>query len=392
VLVLDNPIQDYAWGATDGLSELVGTEPTGGPEAELWIGAHPSAPSTLADGRTLDLAVSDDPDALLGSEVTGRFGPRLPFLLKVLAIGAPLSLQLHPSTPQAEEGFAREEGEDVAIDDARRTYKDPFAKPELLVALAPTWVLVGLRSGSDAASALRRLGDPALEDLIDLVADGADARDGLVHLLDAEDPARAALTAAAARADGGADPAAAWVRKLAAAHPDDPTALAPLLLDLVHLSPGDGIFLPAGVPHAYLEGAGVELMAASDNVVRGGLTAKHVDRRELVRLLAPPGTDALAMDGGPSDDEPHCYLPPVPDIALRRVEPRGDEVEAPVDGPGPALVLATGGSAAVSIDGQVVELGRGRAVLVPPAERSRCRLSGTGPIWWATVGEPSPSR
>lgn len=386
MLVLHNPVKDYAWGAVDGLSRLVGRSPTGGPEAELWIGAHPSAPSVLDDGRTLDEAVSSDPAGLLGPVVRSRFGDRLPFLLKVLAIGAPLSIQLHPTTPQAEEGFDGEESAGVALDDPTRTYKDRFAKPEVLVALEPTWVLTGLRSGAEAAEALRALGDPATDELAAMVADAPDARDALVHLLGVDDDERGALAAAAGRAGGTSDPAATWVARLAATHPDDPTALAPLLLGLAHLAPGDGVFLPAGVPHAYLEGAGVELQGASDNVVRGGLTAKHVDRRELVRLLAPPGADAKPMGTDGNGGGPRRYLPPVPEIALRRIHVTGD-APAPETGPGPALVLGTSGSATLAVDGEEADLTGGRAVLVAPGERERCRVAGTGLVWWATVSD-----
>lgn len=393
MLILHNPVKDYAWGTVDGLSRLLGSSATGRPEAEMWIGAYPSAPSRLDDGRPLDQAVAADPDALLGPTVRTRFGDRLPFLLKVLAIASPLSIQLHPTTPQAEEGFDREDSDGVALDDPRRTYKDRFAKPEVLVALEPTWVLAGLRSGAEAASALRRPGDPALEPLAALVVDAPDARDALVHLLGADDDERAVLAAAAvALAHDDGDPAVGWVTRLAASHPDDPTALAPLLLGLSLLAPGDGVFLPAGVPHAYLEGAGVELQGASDNVVRGGLTAKHVDRHDLVRLMAAPGTDAQPMGRSPDAAEasgPRRYLPPVPEIALRRIQAQAGGAPAPVDGPGPALVLGTGPTTTVAVDGEVIELGGGRAVLVAPAERDRCRVAGTGLVWWATVADAS---
>lgn len=383
MLGLANPIQTYAWGSVDGLVPLVGSAPTGDREAELWIGAHPKAPSTTSDGRPLDAAVADAPADLLGPEVVDRFGERLPFLLKVLAIGAPLSIQLHPDPDQAAAGYAREQEAGTPLDAPDRTYKDPYAKPEVLVALAPTWVLVGFRRGTDAAARIRSLG-PEARPLADLVSDQPDARKGLIHLLTADDEEREVLAGLAGRAGAG-DDARSWVRRLAAAYPGDPTALAPLVLDLRKLHAGEGIFLPAGVPHAYLEGAGVELMAASDNVVRGGLTPKHVDTAELIELLAPPGTGAVPMPGDTVDLGIRRYAPPTPDITLHRLEAGGRAMPVP-PGTGPALAVATGGTAVLTTDDDRCELGEGRAVLVRPDERATCRVRGPGVVWWATTG------
>jgi mannose-6-phosphate isomerase len=389
VLGLANRIQPYAWGSIDGLTTLVGTSPTGKEEAELWVGAHPAAPSTVAgdgpsDGTHLTDAIDEDPDALLGPAVVERFGARLPFLLKVLSIGAPLSIQLHPDPDQAAEGFAREEDEGRPIDAPERSFKDPYAKPEVLVALVPTWVLVGFRPGTDAAARLRALGSDATRALADL----PDARRALVHLLTATGEDREALALAASRAGAG-DDARSWVRRLAAGYPGDPMALAPLVLDLRQLSPGEGVFLPAGVPHAYLGGAGVELMGASDNVIRGGLTPKHVDTETLVDLLAPPGVSVEPMPGDAVALGVRRYDPPVPEITLHRLEAGSRAMAAP-PGTGPALAVATGGSAVLTTDDDRVELGEGRAVLVPPAERASCRVRGPGVVWWATVGDDDP--
>ncbi len=388
MFLLDNTVRDYAWGAVDGLARLVGTDPTGGPEAELWVGAHPGAPSRLADGRSLADVVAADPAGVLGPEVISRFGSRLPFLLKVLAIGAPLSIQLHPSPEQAREGWDREEAAGVPLDAPHRTYRDPFAKPEVLVALEPTDVLVGFRPGGDAAAALRAVGDPATDALAEMVDGEPDARLALGRLLDAEGDERDRLAEAAEGQDGTAA-ARTWVRRLATAYPGDPTTLAPLVMERHRLAPGEGVFLPAGVPHAYLEGAGVELMAASDNVVRGGLTPKHVDRAELARLLAPPGVGVQFLPGEDEAAGIRAYLPPVPDIALRRIDVDGP-VAAPREGPGPALILSTSGEVRVVV-GEVDAgtLGAGRAVLVLPTEREGCRLEGRGTAWWATVASPA---
>jgi len=388
VLALTTRLQAYAWGAVDGMAELAGTEPTGGPEAELWAGAHPKAPSLLDDGRGLDEVVAEGPERLLGRHVVDRFGPRLPFLLKLLCIARNLSIQLHPTAAQAQEGFAREEAAGIELDAPSRTYRDPFAKPEVLVALRPTWILAGFRRRADVVSDLRRLGDPVLDPLTERMAGAPDGRDALAHLLGVSGPERSALAAAAARADDCSDTAViGWIRRLAAAYPHDPTALAPLLLELRRVSPGEGVLLPAGVPHAYLHGAGVELMGASDNVVRGGLTAKHVDPAELARLLAPPGVAMVALPGRDVAEGTRLYDPGEAEIALHRIEPDGSAVTAP-SGHGPALALAVGGAPEVTTaSGRTEVLGRGRAVLVSASERSACRISGTGSVWWATTGD-----
>lgn len=383
MLELANQVLAYPWGAVDGLARLVGTRPTGGPEAELWVGAHPAAPSRAPDGRTLAEVVADDPPAVLGDEVAARFGDRLPFLLKVLAIGAPLSIQLHPSQVQAEAGFAREEAAGVPLDAPERTYRDRSAKPEVLVALEPTWVLAGFRTGPDAAAHLRTAG---LDDLAAHAEGAGDARGAFVALLSAHDRERRRLAAVAAGADPAASEELAWVSRLAGHHPGDPTALAPLVLDLRRLDTGDAVYLPAGVPHAYLCGAGVELMGASDNVVRGGLTTKHVDAAELVAVLAPPGTGVDHLRPRPAGPGVLRYRAATPEIALLRVEPSEEAVAVP-PGPGPALVLPVGGPATVVAGGRRVLVGDGAAALAVASERAHLAVTGPVGAWVATVGD-----
>ncbi len=392
MLALTNSVKDYAWGAVDGVARLVGTPPTGGAEAELWVGAHPEGPSVTDDRRALHEVVAEDPVALLGAEVAARAGDRLPFLLKVLAIGAPLSIQLHPTREQAEAGFRREEDEGLPRDHPRRSYRDPRAKPEVLVALAPTWVMAGFRTGASAAAALAPLAaDHAVAALRRRVEGEPDARAGLIHLLSAPDEERAALATAATAWKPGEGPEGRWVAALARAYPGDPTALCPLLLDLRLMAPGEGLFLPAGVPHLYLEGAGVELMGASDNVVRGGLTPKHVDREELLRLLAPPGTGPVHLPGEVAGDGHTTYAPGVPELALHSVALGPDPVALAAAPEGPALVLVLGGGGVVDVGDEAIEVGEGRAVLVTAPERPAARISGSGTAWWATVGAPAPS-
>jgi mannose-6-phosphate isomerase len=158
---LENPVRHYPWGSTGAIPHLLGREPDGRPHAELWVGAHPTGPSLLAEqrpGARLDEAIEARPQAMLGAQVAERFGARLPFLMKVLAAGMPLSLQVHPDAEQARAGFAAEEAAGVGRDSPLRRYRDPFHKPELLVALEPFEALCGFRPPAEPAAALGGVG------------------------------------------------------------------------------------------------------------------------------------------------------------------------------------------------------------------------------------------
>lgn len=398
MLLLHNSVRRYAWGRLDGLAALVGSEPSGGPEAELWVGAHPTAPSIVAGdpaGRTLAQVIASDPGRWLGAELTAQGAVTLPFLLKVLAVGAPLSLQAHPSAEQAEAGFAREEGAGIALDAPDRTYRDANPKPESLVALTETWALCGFRPPAEAADLVTASGIPGLDPLVAALGRGTREahRHALAWLLSLEGADRAAVARAAAASS---DPAGAtdrsepswWVAALATRYPGDPSCLAPLLLHLVCLAPGDAVHLPAGNLHAYLDGAGVELMAASDNVLRGGLTPKHVDVDELLTVLSfepgvPPGPTHKDLGGGLStyDSGEQAY-------GLAVIEPGAGPLE--IEPTGPSLLLATGGAVDLAGTGGGLSIDGGDAVFVPPGEGPLI-VSGPGRLWWATVGDALPT-
>ncbi|MGN6218085.1 MAG: mannose-6-phosphate isomerase, class I [Microbacterium sp.] len=380
LIPLANAPRDYAWGSGTLIAELEGRAPSGRPEAEVWFGDHPGDPSETPDGRTLDAWIASD-----GSDV-GIPAP-LPYLLKLLAAASALSIQAHPSKAQAEAGFAREEAAGIARDAADRTYRDDNHKPELIVALSEEFrALAGLRDlnasrrliaglGEGAAPLAERLAEPdaSLAAVIGwLLSDGADA-------------ARDVISAAVS---GESDEFAAeldLVRTLEAGFPGDPGIVVALLMNLVTLRRGEGLFVPAGVLHAYLEGLGVELMAASDNVLRGGLTPKHVDAAELVSVLDPaPGLPPVIL---PRDlgDGVRAYDVPIADFALYAVTP--GEAPATVSLDGPAIALATSGApiveGAASLSSSV--LAPGGAVLVTPGEGS-LRVSGSGELFIAQPG------
>ena len=252
----------------------------------------PTSPASLDDGRPLDKAIALDPEALLGARVAERFGPRLPFLLKVLAADSPLSLQAHPSTEQAEAGFAAEEAAGIPHDDPTRTFKDRFHKPELILALTTFEALCGFRPVEGSLHCLAKLEVPELKPTIAALARGG-LRAAIPQLLALEPERRAELVEAvaesASRFVAAQDPefinTYRWAARLAAAYPGDPGVVISLMCNHLKLEPGEAVFLPAGNLHAYLSGAGIEVMASSDNVLRGGLTGKHVDLAALIEVL-----------------------------------------------------------------------------------------------------------
>ncbi len=420
MLLLDNPIQNYAWGSRTSLAKLLGRPPSAQPEAELWIGAHPKAPSLLEDGRSLLAAIVSDPDRMLGSAVHERFGAQLPFLLKVLAVDSPLSLQAHPNLEQAARGFAREELAGVPLGAPERTYKDENHKPELLCALTPFEALSGFRPPAEAAALFEGLGVTSTDVAAQLRQRGPEPhRAAFATLMSLSGEARAKVTSDVlsrcerARA-GVAGPFAAsinWACKLAAQYPGDIGAVASLLLNHLALAPLEAVYLEAGRLHAYLSGTGVEIMANSDNVLRGGLTPKHVDVPELLRVLVFDSPQVLPTPTHVSPAGEITYLTPAPEFRLSRIDlPRAGSGEGQgrfaASVSGPEILLCVEGQVGVELSSGPVALGAGRLVphaglalgsatrrvLGPgkacflPASAGAYELEGKGRIFRATLG------
>jgi mannose-6-phosphate isomerase len=339
------------------LAQLQGRPvPSDGPEAELWLGAHPGDPSTVEDKDGpvgLDALISADPHGVLGAEVAGEFGPRLPYLLKVLAADSPLSLQAHPNAEQARAAYAAQQ----ADPEAPRNYTDEFHKPEMLVALTPFAALCGFRAPEVSAAVLAEFDLPALAPVITDLRMGVSGIPDAVRTLltwprdDRPLLIESVVRVARDRATTGTHPYAddfALAVDLAAHYPGDPGVLVALLLNHVRLAPGEAIWMPAGNLHAYLHGAGVEIMAASDNVLRGGLTPKRVDVDELLRVLRFEVLDEVILP--PAEVAPGVVTWPVParEFALHRVvlDDSVPEVRLPVRGP--RLVLAVRGEVTVT--------------------------------------------
>jgi mannose-6-phosphate isomerase len=385
--LLEPVTQPYAWGSHTVIAELQGRPaPTAKPEAELWMGAHPSAPSGVerAGARTtLDAVIAADPAGELGAECAARFGGRLPFLLKVLAAQTALSIQVHPSREQAEAGYLAENERGLAPRDKSRNYVDDWPKPEILCALTPFEVLAGMRTAADAAALLRAL------DVTELAVLAAELESGsgttalsrsLATILTWPAAGRGAfvdaVVAACERvAAGGGEYAAACAAaaRLAGEHPGDLGIVASLLLRHAVLQPGEAVFLPAGGLHAYLHGAGVELLANSDNVVRAGLTAKHIDVPELLKLTDPavgvPVVEPRPLGGGL-----YVYDSPAPEFRLYRAELGPAEVTLP--GGGARILLCVDGAATLRASTGVLKIGRGESAYLSAADDA---VTASGP-------------
>jgi len=297
--ILKNTVQDYAWGSLTAIPELLGQPATGSPQAELWMGTHPKAPSQVYhDGKWESLlqVIESHPEDVLGKEASEKFGGKLPYLFKVLAAAKPLSIQAHPNSRQAKEGFARENRLGISLMASNRNYKDDNHKPECICALTRFWGMNGFRGIPEISGYLRSLCKDVLEGEIALLESLPDSQ-GLKRLFQSlltmpPEKKTAAVRSAVSRAGsfGGpkdllADPVYPWIQRLHAEYPNDLGVLFPALFNLFCLEPGQALYLASGEPHAYLDGVGIELMANSDNVLRGGLTPKHVDVPELLNVL-----------------------------------------------------------------------------------------------------------
>lgn len=429
-VTIANTPRDYAWGSTSAIAEFRGVAPSGAPEAELWLGAHAGSPAVVVDEASVghaDLAewIAAAPEQALGARLA-RHGARLPFLLKLLAAAEPLSLQAHPTPEQARAGFAREEADGVPVSAYDRNYRDEFHKPELIVAVSETFdALSGFRPLDEVAGILQTL---RAADAADAAPDPG-ALDLLAAHLGSEEPLRDTVEWLLRDGRGGDTGEAAWVTErvtalaasdparrspyalsfetvgtLAEVYPGDPGIVISLLLNRVRLRRGESLYLAAGNIHAYLAGLGIELMAASDNVLRGGLTPKHIDVTELLEVLdftpiAPPRLEPEPVAPGVV-----AFRPDVPDFVLYRAEPAStsgtaaldagagdqasDAARVPLDGP--AIVLAEGGS--LRLRGRLGEsrLARGEAAYVTPDEGA-VEITGDGIAWVATTGAPEAS-
>ena len=373
-------IRDYAWGSRSAIASIQGRPvPSAGPEAELWLGAHPRAPAALPTGP-LPRALAADPVGLLGTGVVEEFGARLPYLLKLLAAKVPLSIQAHPGPVRAREAYAA----------GHPSYTDPYHKPELLVAVEEFDALCGFRAPDVSAELLAGLAVDQLKPVVEALRRGPveQCLRGAVELLMSWPVGeRAELVGAVAAADP-------FAAELAGHYPGDVGVVVALLLNRVRLGVDEAVWMPAGNLHAYLRGTGMEIMAASDNVLRGGLTPKPMDVPELLRVLrfevlADPVVRPVLVAPGVL-----TWPTPVREFALHKAVVKTAELTLP--GIGPRIVfclrgtvsLAVGDSLAASDDeDDGLALGPGEAAFVPATD-GPVRCTGDGVLFQAgTAGE-----
>ncbi len=392
---LENPIQNYAWGSHSAISRLLGTaSPSAQPEAELWLGAHPRASSRVRGGQALAQLIERDPERLLGEAVTARFGARLPFLLKVLAAEAPLSLQAHPTVEQAQAGFAAEDAKGIALDASERNYKDRSHKPELICALTPFTALCGFRSVAQTLELFRTLRAPRtqfVDRLLDRLQTDADLPRAFSLLMAL--PPEEKREIAAQTLDRCTDLAAfegpfqrefSWAVRVGMLYPNDVGIVTMLLLNLVRLAPGEAIYLPAGNLHAYLQGVGIEIMANSDNVLRGGLTPKHVDVPELTRVLDFKAGPVPVLQGE-MQGSARVYQTPAPEFELSSFELRAGEAPIAADRRGPEIVLCEHGRLELECGSEKTALPQGDSLFIAASEPAYT-IRGEGRLFRASVG------
>ncbi len=398
---LENSIQEYEWGSKTAIAELLGQpSPSPVPQAELWMGAHPKAPSLVLLGNrkvTLQKFIDCSQERVLGAEVSERFSGALPFLFKVIAAAKPLSIQAHPNLAQAREGFARETAQGISLNAFDRSYRDRNHKPEILYALTNFWAMDGFRPFGEMLGLLKRVSfrsiDPSVESL-----SKTPNRSGLKIFFRAlmtlsEEKKRGAVDEAVEWASNHRDEEDAetsdvreWILRLNREYPGDIGVVCPLILNLLHLQPGDAFFTQAGVLHAYLEGAGIELMANSDNVLRGGLTKKYVDVRELLHILSFEPTHFRKAAVNTPADGVYEYESPAEEFLLSRIFLRNHNHYEERTNRSVSILLCTEGHVRLRNlgDKKEIVMKKGESVLVAASVGS-FRVSGHGVIFKASV-------
>jgi len=356
---LTNQPMDYAWGSTNLIPDYFGVEPTGKPMAEIWFGTHDGSPTQVKD---LDVSLQD-------LRVARGMPDRLPFLLKILAAAAPLSIQAHPNPVQAKEGFAAENAAGVAITDSKRNYKDDRAKPEMIVALTETFeALVGFSDSRLIIERFAEIREASSSERLNAVlikwSELLQSEDGLRQVCletlssaELDEQLISDLVDAAEQCPSLVD----LVTHLSAHHGSDRGIVTALLMNYVVLSKGEAAFVPAGMPHAYLSGLGVEIMLASDNVLRGGLTPKHIDVVELAKVLVFEETEAKPVQVRKLAVGLEEFDIPTPEFHFYRVTLSANNLLVDLNLPGDAIVLCTSGSIAVSSS-------KGEREVINPAE------------------------
>jgi mannose-6-phosphate isomerase len=396
ISLLKNSIQEYDWGSRSAIPELLGrAEPAEKPQAELWMGAHPKAPSFVCCNgvwRSLLEVIAENPEKVLGRETAHKFSNALPFLFKLLAAAKPLSIQAHPNQGQAKEGFLRENEMGIALEAVNRNYRDDNHKPEIICALTPFWALNGFRQVKEILRLLGEIQATALEETLSFLLNHS-SHQGLkgffYHLMTMEKNKQGKIIkAAAAYAEKRKEKEAVWtwIARLNEDYPGDVGVLSPAFLNLVRLEPQQAMHLPAGELHAYLEGVGIELMANSDNVLRGGLTAKHIDVQELLNILTFSEARLNILQPERVGTIEAVYPTKTAEFVLSILEVSKGAPFIGAHKRSVEMMICTKGEATVTDlgDGETTALARGASIIVPAAAE-QYRIEGVATIYKAAV-------
>jgi mannose-6-phosphate isomerase len=396
VCLLKNTIQEYAWGSYTAIPELLGNDsPANTPQAELWMGAHPKAPSKVkcnGKWRSLLELIDKNSQDILGEKVAQKFKNRLPYLFKVLAAAKPLSIQAHPSLGQASEGFERENRLGIPLDAPDRNYKDDNHKPECICALTFFWALNGFRKIPDMISLIDKICPQGLKKDFDLFRQQPNSK-GLKEFFKAmmvmdRTTQKEIINDAVKNADQLKDKnnAYQWIIDLNEEYPSDIGVLSPTILNLICLEPGQAMFLPAGTLHAYLDGVGIELMANSDNVLRGGLTPKHVDVKELLNVLNFEERDVSLLKMEKINPCEHRYESYAEEFALSVITVKTDMNFYSPDKRCVDILLCTDGDAVVVdlAENNSVDIKKGMSILIPAAVK-KYSINGDAVFYKAAV-------
>ena len=393
--LLQNTVQHYAWGSPTSLPQLLGKKnPSGRPWAELWMGAHPKAPSLVNyEGRWVSLKdlIEHHAQDMLGHRAAARFNNTLPYLFKVLAAAKPLSIQAHPSLEQAKAGFERENEQGIALDAPHRNFKDDNHKPECICAMSKFYALCGFRNITDIVGMMSAGCPQGLADELKNLKKNSGSR-GLktffIALMNMDSRRRKrVIDETLQNIDKFPDkPLKHWLKKLATEYPTDIGILSPIFLNLICLDPGQALFLPAGELHAYLEGLGIELMANSDNVLRGGLTVKHIDIPQLMKVVhfGPRTVDILPAAANGENEK--IYFNPSEEFILSSICVAGQSRYESSTSRSIEILLCTDGQACIKDYGaeDILKIEKGNSVIIPAAVK-RYAISGDAVFYKAAV-------
>ncbi len=396
ISLMKNTVQEYAWGSYTAIAELLGAvSPTKTPQAELWMGAHPKAPSMVkCDGNWISLLelIEKNPDHILGKKVAEKFDNRLPYLFKVLAAAKPLSIQAHPSRDQAKQGFERENRQGIPLDAYNRNYKDDNHKPECICAMTLFWALNGFRKISGIVALMEKICPQGLKKELDTLRGQQSPMELKNFFQSLMTMNRKRQTQIIAHAVSNAqkytddDPAYKWMIDLHKEYPADIGVFSPILLNLICLEPGQAMFLPAGELHAYLDGVGIELMANSDNVLRGGLTPKYIDMPELLNVLNFEERKVNILETEQINECECVYASHAEEFILSIIDVKEGIIYNSPAHRSIEILLCTDGKATITDLGKndKVVIDRGKSIIIP-AVVTKYSLQGNATLYKAAV-------